>query len=98
MLSLSNLLADLTATSARPLEEAWYALLVRCRTPHRCRKSRNSLDAYSGPPSLLSSSGMPNEIKDSLQVAMRPLEPDSSVCDLARQTSTQLVNLSTVSR
>ena len=51
------LLTAFTATSARPFEAAWCADDSLCWTPHLLRKFSNSLDVYSGPPSLEISTG-----------------------------------------
>ena len=49
---LSSLLADFTATSARPFDCGWYAEEMRCLTPHVFKKSLVTPAVNSGPPSL----------------------------------------------
>ena len=59
-LSLTILFADLTATSARLLERAWYADEIRCFIPHLVQKSENREDVNILAPSDVKISAIPN--------------------------------------
>ena len=73
--ALRSLLVVLTATSARPLDCGWYAEDLRCFTPQFARNSCVVLATNSGPPSLESSSGTPNVVKNFLRHAIKPRAP-----------------------
>ena len=68
--SRSALLTALTATSARPFEDGWWAEESLCRTPQFLRKSSNSFDVYSGPPSLEISTGTPLFLPEQVDEAL----------------------------
>ena len=78
---LSSLLADFTATSARPFDCGWYADDMRCFTPHFCRNSLVIPAVNSGPPSLDSSSGTPNVENEERRHPIRPRAPDHALPD-----------------
>ena len=75
VLSVSNLLHFLTATSARPFNFGKYEEDMCCFTPHLVKKSFVLVAMNSGPPSLESSSGTPNVKNRDLNDAIKPSAP-----------------------
>ena len=78
---LSSLLADLTATSARPFDCGWYAEEMRCLTPQVFRNSLVTPAVNSGPPSLDSSSGTPKVENRERKHPIRPRAPVQALPD-----------------